>query len=161
MMDFGDILKNWEMKEKYENGETGKKVRKDAEEKHPMETLLKHYSPNKEVVGSKSEPGPQINKVSREKMKRRKADLVLDLHGMTAEEARMALNRFIRRSYSTGARKILIIHGKGNHTRGEAVLKPLVRSILELSPYIGDTGTPERRDGGSGATWAVVRQRSL
>jgi len=160
-MDFGDILKDWEQKGKNQSRGVGKKVQKAVEEKHPMETLLKHYSPDLEVVGSKREESPQINKVSREKMKRRKADLVLDLHGMTADEARMALNRFIRRSYSTGARKILIIHGKGNHTKGEAVLKPLVRSILELSPYIGDTGTPERRDGGSGATWAVVRQRSL
>ncbi|MBB6479479.1 Smr/MutS family protein [Spirochaeta isovalerica] len=160
-MDFGDILKDWE-----KNGEKKPKnkketVRKSVKSEHPMESLLKQYAPDQEVVGSKKEDKPQINKVSREKMRRRKADSVLDLHGMTTEEARIALNRFIRRSYSTGARKILIIHGKGNHTKGEAVLKPLVRSILEMSPYIGDTGTPERRDGGSGATWAVVRQRSL
>ncbi|MBN2657207.1 MAG: Smr/MutS family protein [Spirochaetales bacterium] len=160
-MDFGDILKDWEKKDARKPKGKKETVRESEKSEHPMESLLKKYAPDREILGSKTEEKPQVNKVSHEKMKRRKADLVLDLHGMTADEARIALNRFIRRSYSTGARKILIIHGKGNHTKGEAVLKPLVRSILELSPYIGDTGTPERRDGGSGATWAVVRQRSL
>lgn len=159
MMDFGDILKNWE-----DGGTPGRKkesVRETVSREHPMDSLLREYLPDGEIIDSKTEMGPQINKVSREKMRRKKADLVLDLHGMTADEAERSLNEFIRRSYRSGARKILIIHGKGNHTKGDAVLKPLVKSVLELSPYIGDIGTPERRDGGSGATWAVVRQRSL
>lgn len=157
-MDFGEVLKDWEKNEKIKKRSIEKKRNTGQ---HPMESLLKDYSPGKDVLLTKIETGPQVNKISRERMRRKKADLVLDLHGMTGEEARIALNRFIQKSYQSGAKKILIIHGKGNHTKGEAVLKPLVRSVLELSPYIGDMGTPERRDGGSGATWAVVRQRSL
>jgi DNA-nicking Smr family endonuclease len=161
-MDFGDILNNWENeKQKFRNKEKNEKQGKKKESSDSMESLLNSYAPDSEVLGTKVEEKPYIRKVSHEKMRRKKADLVLDLHGMTAEEAGIELNNFIRKSYKSGARKILIIHGKGNHTQGRAVLKPLVRSILELSPYIGDMGTPERRDGGSGATWAVVRQRSL
>lgn len=159
-MDFGDILNNWET-DKLKISENNKKEKKKKGDNTSMEELLKSYAPNLEIIGSKEEPRPYLPKVSREKMRRKKADQVLDLHGMTADEAGIELNNFIRKSYKNGARKILIIHGKGNHTQGQAVLKPLVRSVLELSPYIGDMGTPERRDGGSGATWAVVRQRSL
>ena len=161
-MDFGDILKNWENDK--QSDQKKKKVTKKKqiqEKKSIMESVIDTYSPDSDILQTKVEAKPYVQKVSREKMRRKKADLVLDLHGMSAEDAKMELNGFIRRSYKSGARKILIIHGKGNHTKGQAVLKPLVKSILELSPYIGDVGTPERRDGGSGATWAVVRQRSL
>lgn len=159
-MDFGKILNDWEegkQEKRKRGGDKGPAAPKD----HPMKTLLSEYSPDADILASKHEKAPQVNKVSRERMRRKKADLVLDLHGMTGEEAERELTLFIRRSYNAGARKILIIHGKGNHTKGESVLKPLVKSVLEMSPYIGDTGTPERRDGGSGATWAAVRQRSL
>ena len=158
-MDFGEILNNWEQDKEVK--ERGKKKIAPMPENNTMESLLNSYAPDSDVLGSKEEKKPYVSKVSREKMRRKKADLVLDLHGLSAEDATIELNNFIRRSSRTGARKILIIHGKGNHTHGKAVLKPLVKSILELSPYIGDIGTPERRDGGSGATWAVVRQRSL
>lgn len=159
-MDFGDILKSWET-EKSEPDKKKKKNSSREKRRESMESLLDIYAPDSDILGSKAEAKPYIQKTSREKMRRKKADLVLDLHGMTAGEAEIELNNFIRKGYSSGARKILIIHGKGNHTHGEAVLKPMVKSILELSPYIGDIGTPERRDGGSGATWAAVRQRSL
>lgn len=161
-MNFGDILNDWE-NEKHKSPERKKKKKEIEKDNHRdlMDALLKDYAPDSEVLGSKVEESRQINKVSREKMRRKKADLVLDLHGMTSDEAGIELNNFIRKCCSNGANKILIIHGKGNHTNGQAVLKPLVRSVLELSPFIGDMGTPERRDGGSGATWAVVRQRSL
>lgn len=162
MMDFGDILDNWES-EKNKTGSSNKKKKETNEQKKPniMDELLNSYAPDQEVLGTKIEEKSFDPSVSHEKMKRKKADLVLDLHGMTADEAETELSNFIRKSYNCGARKILIIHGKGNHTQGRAVLKPLVRSLLELSPYIGDLGTAVRRDGGSGATWAVVRQRSL
>jgi len=159
-MDFGDILNNWE-NEKQSIGKKKVEKKKETKKDLSMESLLTNYAPDSDVVGSKEEDIPYVPNVSREKMRRKKADLVLDLHGQNAEDAKIELNNFIQKSYRTGANKILIIHGKGNHTNGRAVLKPLVKSILEMSPYIGDIGTPERRDGGSGATWAVVRQRSL
>jgi DNA-nicking Smr family endonuclease len=159
-VDFGDILNNWE-NEKKNSRSAAPKQKQEEEREHIMDSLLDHYAPDSLVIGSKEEKKPYIPNVSREKMRRKKADLVLDLHGLSAEDAKIELNNFIQKSFRTGARKILIIHGKGNHTNGQAVLKPLVKSVLEISPYIGDIGTPERRDGGSGATWAVVRQRSL
>ncbi|MBI9099691.1 MAG: Smr/MutS family protein [Spirochaetaceae bacterium] len=161
-MNFGDILDDWEnATEKNPRKKRDHRVSGEKRESISMEALLNTYAPDLEILETKEEKKTYIPNVSREKMRRKKADMVLDLHGMTGDEARIELNNFIRRSYTCGAKKILIIHGKGNHTRGEAVLKPLVKSVLDLSPYIGDIGVPEKRDGGSGATWAVVRQRSL
>jgi DNA-nicking Smr family endonuclease len=158
-VNFGEILENWES-EKLNNNKKKIENRK-IHNNITMDTILNSYAPDSDVLISKEDKVPYIPNINREKMRRKKADLVLDLHGVSVEDAKIELNNFIHRSYRTGAKKILIIHGKGNHTNGQSVLKPLVKSILEMSPYIGDTGTPERRDGGSGATWAVIRQRSL
>ena len=156
-MGFGEILESWDQgKRKEKNAK-----KKNSEEVASMDEWLNSYAPDSTVLASKEEGELRVSGHSRGKMKRKQADLVLDLHGLVAADAEIELNRFIQRSYKNGARKILIIHGKGNHTDGRPVLKPLVKSILEASPYIGDTGPAERKDGGSGATWALVRQRSL
>ena len=59
-----------------------------------------------------------------------------------------------------GMRKGLVIHGKGNHSAEGSVLAPLVRDFLEMSSEIGEFGRAARKDGGSGATWFILRQRS-
>ena len=158
-MNFNDILEQWENNGKF--GTSHDLPKKKKEKRSSMEDFLDHYSPDSSVLSSKVEKKPYASSQSRTKMRKRKADFVLDLHGLNVEEAKIKLQNFIQMSYKTGAGKILIIHGKGNHTSGRAVLKPLVKSILTISPYIGDIGTPEKRDGGSGGTWAVIRQRSL
>lgn len=84
----------------------------------------------------------------------------IDLHGMTAEEARAATGRFIEASLAAGHRKVLVVHGKGLHSQNGGVLKAEVRRFLERHPDTGAMGTPKRHDGGSGALWVVLRQRS-
>ncbi len=155
-MDFDDILNQWNQSEKI--NEKTKTVKNNKDENNSMSIYLDQYSPDTSTIQSKEEIK---KKSSGKKNKNKKADFILDLHGLTADEAKERLHGFIQHCCRIGAIKILIIHGKGNHTKGRAVLKPLVRSILETSPYIGDVGTAERRDGGSGATWALIRQRSL
>ncbi|MBQ1862064.1 MAG: Smr/MutS family protein [Clostridia bacterium] len=56
-------------------------------------------------------------------------------------------------------RKILVIHGKGNHTKGtDPVLGELVRKFIQSNPYCGMSGHPKsREDGGSGATWIILK----
>jgi DNA-nicking Smr family endonuclease len=84
----------------------------------------------------------------------------IDLHGLTALEAHNVLDDFVRRAAREGVRKILIIHGKGSHPGSEGALRKLVARYLDASPMIGATGHPGASEGGSGATWAMVRQRS-
>ena len=40
---------------------------------------------------------------------------------------------------------------------GEAVLRDWVRQALAESPFIGETGHPSEKEGGAGATWAVIK----
>ena len=46
----------------------------------------------------------------------------IDLHGKTIQESEYLLTEFIKGAVGKGLRKILIIHGKGNHSKGGAVL---------------------------------------
>ncbi|MCH1927845.1 Smr/MutS family protein, partial [Shewanella sp. C31] len=45
----------------------------------------------------------------------------IDLHGMTQDRARAALERFLARSWDDGCRSVLVITGKG--VQGDGVLR--------------------------------------
>ncbi len=81
----------------------------------------------------------------------------IDLHGRTVEESEILLSEFIKSSVKKGVRKILIIHGKGNHSKNGSVLARWVKQFLDSSPVCGETGHPDRRDGGTGATWVILK----
>jgi DNA-nicking Smr family endonuclease len=139
-MDFEEILEAWEKRQ------SGTGAKQD------MEELISRYPPG----------SPKDEQEDRETEFRNprtgEPQATLDLHGMTSREAEQALERFILLSRRRGLRKVLIVHGKGNHSRGEPVLQRVVRKYLEKSPYTGAFGPAERRHGGRGATWAVVRK---
>ena len=56
-----------------------------------------------------------------------------------------------------GAEKVLVVHGKGNHSEGESVLKRTTREFVERCPFAGESGQAEVRLGGSGATWVALK----
>ena len=76
---------------------------------------------------------------------------------MNSLEAEEAIDRFIREAKSRGLEKVLIVHGKGNHSLGEPVLKRVVRAFLEKCPLTGAFGVADRSEGGRGATWVLLR----
>jgi DNA-nicking Smr family endonuclease len=115
----------------------------------PKDEALKD-TPEREETGSGARPSPRKMPIER----------TIDLHGHTLDSARATLDGFIAQAQGAGIRKILIVHGKGLHSGSSGVLRDFVRKYLQKNPSIGATGTPSIRDGGSGATWAVVRQRS-
>lgn len=83
----------------------------------------------------------------------------IDLHGSTWSEAEIELNNFIDSARRSGKRKILVIHGKGIHSAdGKSVLRANVRDFLENDARIGEFHECKTKDGGSGATWAVIRE---
>jgi len=47
----------------------------------------------------------------------------LDLHGLTQNQAETALAQFFKQSLTNNIRYLSIVHGKGNHSGGKAVLK--------------------------------------
>ncbi|MDR3312306.1 MAG: Smr/MutS family protein [Spirochaetaceae bacterium] len=81
----------------------------------------------------------------------------LDLHQKTQDDAREALEQFVSACVRRRLRKVLIIHGKGNHPGSEAVLAKLVQEYIRTDPRLGASGHPDARGGGSGATWVAVK----
>ncbi|MFW5800639.1 MAG: Smr/MutS family protein [Spirochaeta sp.] len=128
--DFGKILEAWE------NSHGGTAVIEKPEVLEVSETM--HRPSNKRLPVEDS----------------------VDLHGMTQADAEIAVNEFLRSAHERGLRKVLIIHGKGSHSDSDGTLRREIRHFLEKHPFTGELGVPKRTEGGSGAIWAIIRQRS-
>jgi len=150
-MGFESILEQWENK---------KDKKKSSGRKSSSGDWLEAYLPDAEVLAAKDkDEKPPVSGGSSIWLRRDPQD-VLDLHGLTGQEADDAISGFIRSMGRRGFRKGLIIHGKGLHSPEGSVLKPIVRKYLEISREIGEFGQAAPKDGGSGATWFILRQRS-
>lgn len=126
---------------------------------NPMEMFLERYPPTPEVIRDTDLEETTYSSVQ-QSPRRLPVERTLDLHGYTLEEAGLQLDRFVLASQAEAVSKVLIIHGKGNHGESTGVMKQFVRNYLEKNPHVGATGVPSVRDGGAGATWAMIRQRS-
>jgi DNA-nicking Smr family endonuclease len=101
------------------------------------------------------------------RLKKREAgiDARLDLHGLTLEDARVRLERFVGRAHGEGARVVLVIHGKGTHSgprSGRPVLREEVPRWLSsppLSHYVLAFTTAHVADGGEGALYLRLVNR--
>jgi len=85
---------------------------------------------------------------------------VLDLHGFTADEAAREIDKFLTESFKAGLRKVIIVHGKGIHSSGEGVLSKLTEERVSKHPLAGENSLSKGPEGGSGARWVILRQRS-
>jgi len=82
----------------------------------------------------------------------------LDLHGLTREEARLALNDFLDDCKRRDLRCLRVIHGKGLSSPGrQPVLRPLVRHWLIRHAAILAFCPAKPADGGSGALLLLLR----
>ena len=84
----------------------------------------------------------------------------LDLHGLKRSEAQERLREFLNDAVEERLTRLLVIHGKGLHSRQESVTPQLVRDELGHSPWVQEYGDAERRLGGTGATWIKLKQKS-
>ncbi|MCL2294913.1 MAG: Smr/MutS family protein [Spirochaetes bacterium] len=132
-MDFGKILENWEKRNQSSS------------------------YPDKDKTSNAA--GEDIPKSSRNLkiLKKMKPQATLDLHGLTSAEAEIELNKFLAFSKSKGYTKVCIIHGKGIHSNGEAVLVKVVDNVLKNCPFAGTTGFSQQKDGGKGSRWIILK----
>ncbi|MGL4766776.1 MAG: Smr/MutS family protein [Formosimonas sp.] len=87
-------------------------------------------------------------------------DLRLDLHGKTAEEARIATSAFLYQAASHKARVISIIHGQGyGSTLGHAVLKQSVRNWLVQNNHVLAFCAAPAAAGGHGAVLILLNTK--
>ncbi len=187
-MDMNDILAQWDkmqadqIKKQKESGkntishkkanaptpeEKARAAEKDFEAKlkaenskeiNPMEMWLRRYG-----TVDKDKIAEEAEYTNREKDRsyliNMRPEARLDLHGLHQDEAYERLDNFIADCKRRGIKKVMIIHGKGNHTTGtDPVLGELVRHFIERDKRCGMSGHPKTRaEGGNGATWVILK----
>ena len=82
----------------------------------------------------------------------------LDLHGLTAAEAKLQLASFLQQCGTSGLRCVRIVHGKGNSSPGKVpVLKPRVAYWLAQRNEVMAYTSARPVDGGTGAIYVLLR----
>ena len=85
----------------------------------------------------------------------------IDLHGMTQERARAALEAFLRRAWDDGYRAVLVITGKG--VQGDGVLRrrtPEWLGSAAMAHIVAGISEAHRRHGGDGALYVALKRRT-
>jgi DNA-nicking Smr family endonuclease len=178
-MDFGEILDRWEREQGiyWENrrkekgrgnragkGKEGEKKKKESPReagKSPVppdaSRFLSLWLETHETYDKDAEEpaAPERGAAKRRRLLARRPDAVIDLHGLTRDQAWTALEDFFENGRRRGFSKLAVIHGKGNHSPGEAVLKRTAREFIERCPFAGESG--QGPSGGSGVTWVVLK----
>jgi DNA-nicking Smr family endonuclease len=104
-----------------------------------------------------------IDRRERMKIKRGRLDVAakLDLHGLRQDEAQRALNGFLRRAQSDGAKVVIVVTGKGLTREEGGVLRRAVPMWLQ-APNLRDVvvgfGEAARHHGGEGALYVRIRR---
>ncbi|MFH0902727.1 MAG: Smr/MutS family protein [Pseudomonadota bacterium] len=86
----------------------------------------------------------------------------LDLHGLTRDAAKQRIATFIQESRRQNRRCVLIVHGRGHHSKDQIpVLKQALRSWLErgqIARSVLAFTTARPCDGGAGAVYVLLRR---
>jgi DNA-nicking Smr family endonuclease len=96
----------------------------------------------------------------------------IDLHGYTLEQANLAVEYFIIRSYEEQIGKLIIVTGKGIHSQNEkdpyvskdlSILKysvpEFISKNINLMNIINDIQDASIEDGGSGAFYIFLKRK--
>jgi DNA-nicking Smr family endonuclease len=87
----------------------------------------------------------------------------LDLHGMTSEQARTAVDSFLTDAYRRGYRCVLIVHGRGHNSTAQVpVLKRKLTAWLSRGSWarcVLAFTSARACDGGSGALYVLLRRK--
>jgi DNA-nicking Smr family endonuclease len=86
----------------------------------------------------------------------------LDLHGMTSEEARLEIEKFVEAALTAGKRCVLIIHGRGLNSKDNIpILKERLKLWLtrgRIARRVLAFATARPPDGGAGAVYVLLRR---
>jgi DNA-nicking Smr family endonuclease len=86
----------------------------------------------------------------------------LDLHGMTQVQAKDAVERFLTESHRARRRCVLIVHGRGLHSKDQIpVLKAQLKGWLSqkrIGQQVLAFASARPQDGGAGAVYVLLRR---
>jgi DNA-nicking Smr family endonuclease len=88
----------------------------------------------------------------------------LDLHGLSAAQAKEAFENFLKEALRSGKQGVQIIHGRGISSPGDPVLKTKVVEWLTRShwrKWVIAFTSAQSYDGGTGATYVLLHHRRL
>ena len=109
-----------------------------------------------------SRPGLQHRLLNRLRRGQLAVGAVLDLHGMTVNQARQSLGRFLQRSRARRIRVVLVIHGKGYSAKMRGgVLKSQVNGWLRQHHEVLAFCSAQPADGGTGAVYVLLSTKGL
>ncbi len=137
---------------------------KDYQNKHYTDVNVSHddlYDENLNIEFSHRKNGVQnkiIHDLKTLKYKFKYSE-VLDLHGLTAKEAELELNSFMKENYYNSSKYLLIIHGKGlNNKDNQAPMKRLVEKFIISSIQVLAANSANKNYGGFGATVLILKK---
>lgn len=83
---------------------------------------------------------------------------ILDLHGLTIDQARKELLEFLVECQMAGIRSAIIIHGKGYRSKEKPVIKPMINRWLRATDKVLAFHSALPKDGGSGAVYVLLKK---
>ena len=111
------------------------------------------------------------NKDTKIKISKSKITRTLDLHGQTLDQANLVVEDFINKSYENGISKLIIVTGKGLHSKNEGdpyvskelgILKYSVPAFIKnnknLMKKINEIKEANIEDGGGGAFYIYLKR---
>ncbi len=130
----------------------------------PLETLLRNLPEEPELIAA--DPTlfvrPGVSQATVRKLRRGQypVQAELDLHGLSAAQARVQLQDFLASAVERHAGCLRIVHGKGLHSGAQGpVLRTLVNSALRHIPQVLAFASARPVDGGTGAVYVLLDLR--
>jgi DNA-nicking Smr family endonuclease len=158
-VDFGDILDEWDRQTAVARRKKAVLPEKEPPPKKtdPLTAWLRINGVYDKDADGEAEAGQVFAGERRRRLLTKRPDAVIDLHGLTRDEAWASLESFFQEGKKQGFEKLLIVHGKGNHSEREGVLKETARKFIERCPFAGESGHGNAAQGGRGATWVFLK----
>jgi DNA-nicking Smr family endonuclease len=176
-VNFGDILDEWERetakpygKKQLKKDESAEKKREESPQSaprtraeqnaaraNPLDVWLRRYGTRDKDAEKECEPDAESPAERRNRLRAMKPEAIIDLHGLTRDDAWLRLESFFADCVRRSLKKVLIIHGKGTHSADDPVLRGVVRLFIEQNRHAGESGHSEKDAGGTGSTWVILK----
>lgn len=134
-----------------------KKLRRPSEDPIPMRETLELATVSRDETIQYKHPSIS-NKILRNLSKGQyNIDAMLDLHGMTVDQAEIAVNQFLQQCLRRHSRVALIIHGKGRRD-SVPVLKNKLNHWLREMPVVLAFCSASTTHGSRGAIFVLLKE---